>query len=365
MKVIHILDGLHFAGIESLCLTLIKSFPESLDQSLLNLNKTAQARRTHVDQLLSCGHLSTYSQFDSPSYLSLFWQVFQYIKVYKPDAVIVYPLNIGTVFIAAAVFLQPRTRLFTTLQNTCPCDLVSRLKWFLIFLFLSCLRAKCIPCSHTVLASLPFIIPRLFTPVIHNPAPVQTIASSKNLLKSSHSPISPVKILSVARLDRIKDHETLLAAYALLNQSHCTLTIVGDGPDRDKLSCFALSLGLNPSDIFAGTRSDIHEILHQFDIFVLSTTPSEGFGIVLAEAMAASLAIVASDVPACREVLLDGSAGLLVESGSSQALSEALRSLIYNTSLRDTYSRMAFAAAKYYDSEYISTLWYSCILNKP
>ena len=65
---------------------------------------------------------------------------------------------------------------------------------------------------------------------------------------------------------------------------------------------------------FLGIRLDITKLLAKADIFALSTTQDEGFGIVLIEAMAAGLPIIASDVPACREVLDDGNAGILVPS---------------------------------------------------
>ena len=53
-------------------------------------------------------------------------------------------------------------------------------------------------------------------------------------------------------------------------------------------------------------------MLAEADIFAFSTTLSEGFGIALIEAMAARLPIIATDVPACREVLDNGKAGILI-----------------------------------------------------
>ena len=62
-----------------------------------------------------------------------------------------------------------------------------------------------------------------------------------------------------------------------------------------------------------------------------STTEDEGFGIALVEAMAASLPIVASDVAACREVLGNGEAGILVSASKSVgAMVKALETLIVN-----------------------------------
>jgi glycosyltransferase involved in cell wall biosynthesis len=68
----------------------------------------------------------------------------------------------------------------------------------------------------------------------------------------------------------------------------------------------------------------VPEILGQSDIFVFSTTRQEGLGTVLLEAMAAGLPVIASDVPACREVLADGRWGALVAPGDAGALAAAV-----------------------------------------
>ena len=70
-------------------------------------------------------------------------------------------------------------------------------------------------------------------------------------------------------------------------------------------------MNLDPKKIFLGSSLEITKLLGNSDIFAFSTTEDEGFGIALIEAMAAGLPIIASDVPACREVL-DGNAGILV-----------------------------------------------------
>ena len=80
--------------------------------------------------------------------------------------------------------------------------------------------------------------------------------------------------------------------------------------------------------VFWGPRSDVPELLGQMDVFAFSTTRDEGFGIALIEAMAAGLPVVASDVPACREVLDDGAAGILVPAGDPAPLAQAIGALL-------------------------------------
>ena len=123
----------------------------------------------------------------------------------------------------------------------------------------------------------------------------------------------------VARLDQIKDQALLIQAFARCKSTVWDLVLVGDGPCRGALEELSRSCGLDPSKIFLGKRLDIPEILGSLDLFAFSTTEAEGFGIVLIEAMAAGLPVIASDVPACREVLADGAAGVLVPPGDVQA----------------------------------------------
>ncbi len=86
--------------------------------------------------------------------------------------------------------------------------------------------------------------------------------------------------------------------------------------------------GLERAVTFLGQRDDVASILHGSDIFVYSVKREEGLGIALIEAMAAGLPVVASDVPACREVLDDGALGLLVPPKDPAALAAGIRRVI-------------------------------------
>ena len=160
----------------------------------------------------------------------------------------------------------------------------------------------------------------------------------------------------VARLDKIKDQETLLKAYAKIHKN-CNLILVGDGDKRGYLEGIASELGLNIKKIFIGSKLNIPAMLAEADIFAFSTTLSEGFGIALIEAMAARLPIVATDVPACREVLDDGKAGILIPEGRVDLWINALNQIISSSTKRDFYIEKSIKNLKKYDVEIVKHKW--------
>ncbi len=165
----------------------------------------------------------------------------------------------------------------------------------------------------------------------------------------------------VARLDPIKDHGTLLRAFAAAQQPGWQLQLVGEGSERPRLEELALELGLDPTTLFIGRRADIPELLGQADLFAFSTTEAEGFGIALIEAMAAGLPIVASDVPACREVLLEGEAGELLPRGDVSAWTLMLARLLSSPQERMALAARALTHAGRYDITETAGRWYGLL----
>ncbi len=144
------------------------------------------------------------------------------------------------------------------------------------------------------------------------------------------SPPGPPRIGMVARLELHKDQPTLIRAVALLRDQgvSCNVWLVGEGSHRPQLEALIDELDLIDQVQLLGMRRDIPELLSQLDLFVFAAKPDEGFGIALAEAMAAGVPIVATDVGACREVLQGGRCGLLVAPGDPAALAEGIAAVL-------------------------------------
>ncbi|WP_148863379.1 glycosyltransferase [Marinobacter fonticola] len=130
-------------------------------------------------------------------------------------------------------------------------------------------------------------------------------------------------LLAVGRLDRPKDYPTLLRAIARLKRKleNFKLLIVGDGPLLEDLEKLADTLNVKDKIKFLGLRSDVNEVMAATDVFVLSSA-WEGFGLVVAEAMACGRYVVATDCGGVSEIVDEY--GALVKPGDDVALSNAI-----------------------------------------
>lgn len=148
-----------------------------------------------------------------------------------------------------------------------------------------------------------------------------------------------VIVLSLGRQETQKGHVHLLAAARLLPASGARILIAGrEGSESDRLDR-SLSDGSGGCPVeLLGFRRDVLDLLQAADIFVF---PSlwEGLGGALVEAMAAGLPIVASDIPAVAEVVVDGVNADLVPAKDPAALAGALNSLIDDEARRRTYGQ--------------------------
>jgi glycosyltransferase involved in cell wall biosynthesis len=182
-------------------------------------------------------------------------------------------------------------------------------------------------CSHYVQAGVVrhFGVPAPETTVIYNACAVGELAERSAQARRARTARGFV-VGMVARLEQHKDQPTLIRAARRLADrgAACRVQLVGEGSRRGELEQLIAAERLGGAVELLGMRRDIPELLGQIDLFVFSTTPSEGLGIALIEAMAAGVPVVASDVGACREVLDGGELGLLVPPGNPAALADAI-----------------------------------------
>lgn len=153
-------------------------------------------------------------------------------------------------------------------------------------------------------------------------------------------------VLFVGRLNHQKGIDVLLAAMSQLADSgaqpnrgadkppELQFVLAGDGPERPMVEKY-MAQGSGMNCRLLGFVADVREALNAANIFVL---PSrwEGWPLALAEAMAAGLPCVGTNVPGIRDIIVGGKTGLLVPSQDPAALAAAIHDLATDAALRDT-----------------------------
>lgn len=133
-------------------------------------------------------------------------------------------------------------------------------------------------------------------------------------------------IVFVGRLVKVKRLDVLLNAFAMCIQtSQAKLLIIGDGPEAGRAVELARDLNLGEMCKFVGHQDNPFPWIREADLLVLSSD-SEGFGLVLVEAMACGIQVVSTDCPhGPAEILGNGEYGRLVRMGDAEALAIAMR----------------------------------------
>ncbi len=135
----------------------------------------------------------------------------------------------------------------------------------------------------------------------------------------------------VANLSPVKDHATLLRAFAEVGKRSTGqkpyLLLVGDGPEKGNLKALAGSLGVAGYVRFAGSVPDVERYYGAMDVFAL-TSLEEGFSNATVEAMLSGLPCVVTDFGAARELIDDGAAGYVVPVSDYKAVADKIMSLL-------------------------------------
>jgi glycosyltransferase involved in cell wall biosynthesis len=135
--------------------------------------------------------------------------------------------------------------------------------------------------------------------------------------------------LAAGRLEKVKDYATMLRAFrmALAADGRQVLAIGGDGTQRNELERLTRALEIAGNVRFLGHRSDLPNLMAAADGFVMSSI-FEGMPLVLLEAAASALPIVATRVGGNAEIVPEGKGGLLAPSQDPAALGRAMELVV-------------------------------------
>jgi len=158
-------------------------------------------------------------------------------------------------------------------------------------------------------------------------------AEYRRNFREKHGIEAEAKVIGWAgRLTQIKSPRTFLEAAAIVaDQAPDTVfAVLGEGELLEDLRIQVRKLGLEGKIVFLGKTETIPRFMASIDLFTL-TSSNEGLGIVLLEAMASGVPVVATAVGGVPEVLDGGRTGLLVRSGDSLSLARCMLTILGNS----------------------------------
>ena len=189
--------------------------------------------------------------------------------------------------------------------------------------------------SSAVAVDLKRIAPRISARVrvIRNPV-VWPELSARAAEPVDHPWMSDARVpvvLAAGGLRPVKDHTTLLRAFALVTgERTARLVIIGDGVERDRLSELARELGIASDVDLPGFQRNPFAWMARARVFVMSSI-FEGAPNALVQAMACGTTVVSTDCPGgTREILGDGALGALTPVGDHGALAAAISEALDN-----------------------------------
>ncbi|KMQ52620.1 glycosyl transferase family 1 [Chitinispirillum alkaliphilum] len=259
-----------------------------------------------------------------------FYRLYRFFKEYRPDIVQTHVLKANLMGIAAAKLARVPVVIGTemTLKDTAPSK-VARVRDRFIQPFTSMVINRC----DSFVVTSKFIksewekscAPNLFK-IVYPPFNLRKIRDTER--NGAKRGAYSKRIGFIGRLSDEKSIDILLEAMSIVGEyePEAKLTVVGTGPLEESLKRYAEKIGVDKRVNFAGYRSNVFEALKEIDIFVLSSR-TEGCPIVILEAMAAGVPVVATRVGGNPELVEDGRTGFLVPHSDPAAMAEAILKL--------------------------------------
>jgi phosphatidyl-myo-inositol dimannoside synthase len=163
-------------------------------------------------------------------------------------------------------------------------------------------------------------------------------------------PLGKKILLTVSRLVENKGHETVLRAISSLNaqqRSKLLYVVIGKGYMLEQLKTLTKQLKIIDQVKYVGFKDDDLPLWYQAsDLFVLTSTRIEGFGIVFIEAQAAGLAVIGTRCGGIPDAVREGEGGWLIDERDTDALASHLKKLLTEPEAIEEQGRLGFARMK-------------------
>jgi len=278
------------------------------------------------------------------------------IRKTNPDLLIGFMETANMPLLFAALATGHASRLTLSVHNN-----PARFHWiFRVFMRLAYARAERIVAVSAGVRD--YLVDQLGMPAgrvatIHNPLDLaEIVAQAAEDVPELHE-ISGKYVFAAGRFVPQKDFPRMLRIFSRLADQEHTLVVAGDGPGRAECEALARELGIANRVRFVGRVANPFAWMARAEAFLL-TSRFEGWGNVLAEAMACGCPVVTFDCdygPA--EITANGTCGVLVPPGDETAFAEALDQILRDGPRRRRLRDLGREQAKSLDVRVIAPRW--------
>ena len=183
----------------------------------------------------------------------------------------------------------------------------------------------------------------------------------KDNIEGQVSSLNNNQIISIGRLEPVKDFYTLIIVFSVLVKKYpyLKLKIIGDGSEKERLRNLITNNNLQNNVVLTGklNENEIKDELLKSDVFVL-TSKSESFSLVLCEAMNYGVPCIAFDVDVGpREIIKDNVTGFLIGNRNIDGMISKISSLLDDKNLRYNMGQESFNSIKSFYPYHIVKKW--------
>ncbi|MCG8570241.1 MAG: glycosyltransferase [Spirochaetes bacterium] len=312
MKIAHVIWGLGIGGSESMLVDIVNEQSKTEDAHLIILNNDIEKNLlSSVSKRVTC-HLINRPRGSKNPFFILVYNVFL-LKI-KPDTIHCHDESLIS-FIFCNTFLK--TKIVLTVHNI-NIPTVNFIKYHTLFSISNAVKTDVLKnCG-------------ISTKTIYN-----GIKTSKINKKTNYS-FDTFKVVQIGRLDiDQKGQDILLKALSILKKKYKVTNIyidfIGDGDSKEYLINLADRLKVKDMCSFSGKKSREYIYQHIYD-YNLLVQPSrfEGFGLTVAEGMAAKVPVLVSNIDGPMEIIKNGSLGYYFKSQDSQNCADKIISIMKN-----------------------------------
>ncbi|GAC13714.1 glycosyltransferase [Aliiglaciecola lipolytica] len=330
IKIAFLVPDLSGGGAEKIAITFLHRLDRELfEPSLILCSKTG----IHLDSVPKDVPVHSLRKNSAFSFPMLIWRFRKHLQQYKPDIVVSFLWYADVIQLLAKLGLKTKT---ICCFHTVPISISKERFGTLKYLFLKQLYKladRILAVSQSVANDIDHSLlngKKGKTFVQYNPFEINQLVAKSQLPESTWNASDKGKIVFVGRLEIVKGPDRLLKALAKIpSDINWHAKFVGDGSMKSQLIYEAKKLKIFNRISFEGFVSNPFPTIKHADILVL-TSRFEAYPSVIVEAMLLNTPVVAYNCPSGPSEIITANNGVLVESGNSESLKDAIVDLLKN-----------------------------------